>query len=116
MRFAIFGIHKTSELDVFEHGCTGPLTCAFIDLTFYDKTLVGLVSQIENMTGAKFAPEQIDGEQNRLDFQSLEGGEAFPVSPRELSLWKKGQFDAYVCTYTVYVKVVDDADCSELFA
>lgn len=114
--YQIKGIHKTTQKDNWENGCHGDCSSFYINETLSAKTLQELIEKFKSFVGSEHVVF-FDEEPNRIDIQRTENADGYDPSESEVTDWKAGNCDMYICDYSTYVEQVTSipADLSEFF-
>ncbi len=112
--YQIKGIHKTSQKDNWENGCSMGSQAFYIDISLSAETLPELIEKFKSFVGSEHLVF-FEEEPNRIDIQRTENVDGYDPSESEIELWKAGDVDMYLSDYSAYVELVQPADLSEYF-
>jgi len=110
LMYKIKGIHKLSELDDYEKGCTGEYQNFHIDIELSAGSMNELADKFKEFCCADEAEKNACDEPGRIDCQILENAEGYPLSKWEWERFKAGEIQAWAVTYTGYAKLITETE------
>lgn len=113
-------LDKTATVDDYNEGEQGMGNNFYINETFKGDSVREVIQQAcEFVGGAWEGSDQcystdIDAEDGRIDFQTLENGEGEAADIHEIDRWKQGKETLYACYYVGFVEQITPVNLKEL--
>lgn len=110
MSYQLTILDKIATLDDYNEGEQGMGNNFYVNETMKADTISEAIKKACDFVGGDFEGDEkcwnidIDADQGRIDFQTLENGDAELPSNSELEQWKRGELDLYACYYVGYVE------------
>lgn len=119
MKYHLTILDKMATEDSYKHGEIGMGNNFYINETFKGDTIKEVIEKACDFVGGDYEGDEkcwsidIDGDQGRIDFQTMETADAALPTKNEIEQWKKGDLKLYACYYVGIVEKVMPVNLKE---
>lgn len=120
MKYQLTILDKTATVDDYNEGEQGMGNNFYINEKFTGNTVQEVIQKACDFVGGAWDGSDqcystdIDGNQGRIDFQTLEDADGNSASDSQMDAWRKGEQTLYACYYVGFVEKLVPVDLTKV--